>query len=56
VGFLEVLTTVFVVGKLMGWLDWPWLYVFAPVLIEGLLVILIACALFATRPVRNILK
>ena len=31
-GFLEVLTLVFIVLKLMGTIDWAWLTVFSPMI------------------------
>ena len=33
-GFCEILTLIFVVLKFAHVIAWPWLYVFAPVLIE----------------------
>jgi hypothetical protein len=48
-GFLEVITVVFVVAKLMGVIDWSWWLVLLPTLIEGALVIVIAAFLFPSR-------
>lgn len=32
-GFLEVLTLIFIVLKLMGTIDWSWLTVFSPMIL-----------------------
>lgn len=39
VGFVGLLTIVFVVLKLVGVVSWPWLWVLSPVWISALLVI-----------------
>ena len=44
-GFTGLLTLVFVVAKIMGKVDWPWLWVFCPLWIPALL--FAAFALFA---------
>jgi hypothetical protein len=51
-GFLEVITVVFIVAKLIGVINWSWWLVLLPTLIEGVIVILIAFFLLATRPRR----
>lgn len=40
-GFLEVLTLIFITLKLTGLIAWPWLYVFSPMLIGISAVIII---------------
>lgn len=32
IGFLSLLTLIFVIAKIGGWIDWSWWLVFAPVL------------------------
>ena len=39
-GFLYILTLIFVVAKIMGYLSWSWWLVFTPVLIPVALVII----------------
>lgn len=41
IGFFGLLTLVFVVAKIGGWIDWSWWWVFSPLLIS----VAIACAL-----------
>ncbi len=33
-GFFEALSLIFVIAKILGYINWPWLWVFAPVLIH----------------------
>lgn len=37
-GFLSTLTLIFVVLKLLGLIDWPWLWVLSPIWISVLLI------------------
>lgn len=37
-GFLSTLTLIFVVLKLLGLIDWPWLWVLSPIWIPVLLI------------------
>jgi hypothetical protein len=39
INFLDLLTLIFVVAKIGGWLDWSWWWVFAPVIIESGIVV-----------------
>lgn len=42
IGFIGLLTIVFVFAKLIGWISWSWWWVFSPIWIGfGLLVILV---------------
>lgn len=46
IGFLSILTIIFVVAKLLGLIQWSWLLVFAPTLIGiGLWILLMVVAL-----------
>jgi len=47
IGFVGLLTIVFVVAKLWGKLDWSWWWVFSPVLISVALVLVIIGAVLA---------
>jgi hypothetical protein len=40
-GFFELLTLIFVVAKILGYVAWSWIWVFAPVITHAALVILI---------------
>ena len=46
-GLADILTVPFIVLKLIGVIDWPWLWVFSPILISLalFLVIFILCVL-----------
>ena len=33
-GICEVLTIIFVIAKILGKLDWEWVYVFMPMIVE----------------------
>lgn len=46
VGFFGLLTLVFVVAKLGGWIDWSWWLVFAP-LYPGFVLVLVFLVLAA---------
>ena len=41
IGFCGLLTIVFIVLKLIGIIDWSWIWVFAPIWIELILVVII---------------
>jgi hypothetical protein len=44
-GFLELLTLIFVIAKIAGYITWPWLWVFAPVILHiaiGIVLLIIA--------------
>lgn len=46
IGFLSILTIIFVIAKLLGLIQWSWLLVFAPTLIGiGLWILLMVVAL-----------
>ncbi|MDD4588917.1 MAG: hypothetical protein PHG06_00610 [Parabacteroides sp.] len=38
-GFFEVLTLIFVIAKITGYITWPWWWVFSPVLVHAVLLI-----------------
>ena len=46
VGFVGLLTIVFIVLKLTGSIDWPWLWVLSPIWITAITVILIVFVAF----------
>ena len=46
VGFLGLLAVAFIVLKLMGYIDWRWVWVLSPIWI-GLALFIIACAIAA---------
>jgi hypothetical protein len=48
-GFLEVLTLVFIAAKLAGWISWSWWIVLSPILAEGVIVLIIGLVLFFVR-------
>ena len=45
IGFVGALQLVFIVLKLMGYIDWPWLWVLSPIWI-GAIVSLVTLAIF----------
>jgi hypothetical protein len=55
-GFLEILALVFTFAKLAGFIDWSWWVALSPLLAEGVLVVIIAFCLLATRPLRKLPK
>ena len=53
-GFFELLTLIFVIAKITGYLAWSWLWVFSPILVHvglilGCLVIVIILAVIKQR-------
>ena len=40
-GFSSALTVLFVAFKLLGYIDWPWIWVFSPLWIMGSLLLLL---------------
>jgi fatty acid desaturase len=46
-GLVSVLTIVFVVLKLVGVINWSWLWVLSPIWIDLLLFVVIFCVLYA---------
>ena len=40
-GFIGTLTLVFVIFKILGYIDWSWIWVFSPILITTLAVLLV---------------
>ena len=55
IGFIELLTLLFVAGKIFGFLDWSWWWVLSPLWISALvglvivIIILIIVAIIAWR-------
>ena len=52
IGFSGLLTIVFIVLKLLGKIDWPWIWVLAPLwidLIIGIILIVIAVIIFIPK-------
>lgn len=47
IGFVELLTIVFIVMKLLGKITWSWLWVLSPIWISASLVIVILLIMFA---------
>ena len=46
IGFTGLLTIVFIVLKLLGIITWSWVWVFAPIWIDAILVIILLAVLF----------
>lgn len=46
VGFTGLLTIAFIVLKLLGIITWSWVWVFAPIWIDAILVIVLLVVLF----------
>ena len=40
-GFFEVLSLIFVIAKITGYIAWSWWWVFAPIIVHAILVIVI---------------
>lgn len=52
-GFFELLTLIFVIAKITGYLAWSWLWVFSPILVHvgliiGFFVIVVVFAIIKT--------
>ena len=45
IGFTGLLTIVFIVLKLLGLITWSWIWVFAPIWIDAILVVLLLAVL-----------
>lgn len=45
IGFTGLLTIVFIVLKLLGFIKWSWVWVLSPIWIEAILIILLLAAL-----------
>ena len=45
IGFAGLLTIVFIVLKLLGFITWSWIWVFSPIWIDAILVILLLAVL-----------
>lgn len=45
IGFAECLTIVFIVLKLVGVIDWSWIWVLSPMWISIILVIVVLCVI-----------
>lgn len=54
VGFGGLLTIVFIVLKLIGYFPWSWIWVFAPLVVSGILTVLIIIALLVVAVVSAI--
>jgi hypothetical protein len=51
-GFCEVLSIIFVIAKLTGYIDWSWWWVFAPIIahgIIGLIVLFVLLVIFLIK-------
>lgn len=46
IGFTGLLTIAFIVLKLLGIITWSWVWVFAPIWIDAILVIILLAVLF----------
>lgn len=46
IGFVGVLTTIFIVLKLVGVIDWTWFWVLSPMIISFAFVIVVAIIIF----------
>ena len=45
VGFIGLLTIVFIVLKLLGFITWSWVWVLSPIWIEAILIVLLLAVL-----------
>lgn len=52
-GFLSTLTLIFVVLKLLGLIDWPWLWVLSPIWISALLIAVIFGAILVAGRIKK---
>lgn len=46
-GFFELLTIIFVIAKILGYITWSWYLVFAPIAVHICLVILVLGIVFS---------
>lgn len=46
IGFVGLLTILFIALKLTGYIDWPWVWVLSPIWISAILVIVILLIVF----------
>lgn len=59
IGFTGLLTIIFVLAKLVGYISWPWVWIFAPIWISFSLVVgifllsvfgIVSVAIFTRKP------
>lgn len=54
-GFFELLTIIFVVAKILGYISWSWYWVFAPIAAHIILIILFIVVVFGLCVIKAIL-
>jgi hypothetical protein len=55
-GFFELLTLIFVVAKLTGYIAWSWWWVFSPVIAHAIIVIILIVVIFCGALVYTLIK